>query len=328
MADKPKPFKVSWMGDFGWLIWGLIGIGIIWFLTGGLYSQSARQGAYLKPPAPLDTGEVYGKYYGGSLDNDRSRLDLPRKPGEIIRRFTTGVGDFLEESKAAEEIHSTSLLSKSIYFDGNAGAKEDEADKEYIRIVSSERADASVLISGLTLEGRAYGTAILIPQATELAVLGESPTKTNVSLPPGGRALIATARSPIGTSFRVNMCTGYLDQFQNYTPDLRKECPSPEDELKDTELTGEKACVDFVKSLPRCRIYQGGFPSDLSSACKVFVTEKLNYNSCVASHKRDTSFYSNEWRIFLDRSREIWAQKNEIVKLFDPKGKIIDAITY
>lgn len=316
------------MGDFGWFIWGLIGIGIIWFLTGGLYSPSAHRGAYLKPPAPLDTGEVYGTYYEGNLKSDRSRLDLPRKPGEFIRRLTAGVEGYLEESKVAEEIHSTSLLSKSIHFDGNAGAKEDEAVDEYIRIVSSDRADRPVRISGLTLQGRAYGTAILVPQAAELAVIGETPKKSNVVLPPGGRALITTARSPIGASFRVNMCTGYLDQFQNYSPDLRKECPSPETELRDTELTGEKACVDFVKSLPRCRVYQGGFPKDLSSACRIFVEEKLNYNSCVAGHKYDEGFYSDEWRIFLDRSREIWAERNEIIKLVDEKGGIIDAIAY
>ncbi len=316
------------MGDFGWFIWGLIGIGVIWFLSGGLYNPSAHQGAYLRPPAPLDTGEVYGKYYEGNLDNDRSRLDLPRKPGEIIRKLTAGVEGYLEESKIAEDIHSTSLLSNSIYFDGIAGAKEDEAVDEYIRIVSSDRAERPVQISGLTLQGRVFGTAILIPQAAELAVIGESPRKANIVLPPGGRALITTARSPIGTSFRVNMCTGYLDQFQKYAPDLRKDCPSPEVELKDTELTGEKACVDFVKSLPKCRVYQGGFPQGLSSACKIFVAEKINYNSCVASHKRDESFYSDEWRIFLDRSREVWAEGNEIIMLIDQKGGIIDAIAY
>lgn len=314
--------------EFGWFVWGLIGIGIIWFLTGGLYSPSAHQGAYLKPPAPLDTGEVYGTYYEGNITPDNSTLDLPRKPGEIIRKVTASLEGFLEESKVAEEIHSTSLLAKSIHFDGVAGAKEKEPVDEYIRIVSSERANGPVLLSGLTLQGRAYGTALRIPQAAELVIIGDTSRKSNVSLSPGGRALLTTARSPIGTSFRVNMCTGYLDQFQDYTPDLRKDCPSPEAELAKTELTGEKACVDFVKSLPRCRVYQGGFPSNLSSACKIFVSEKLNYNTCVAKHSKDADFYSNEWRIFLDQSKEIWDDKNEIIRLLDPKGKIIDAITY
>ncbi len=328
MADKPKPFTVSLMGDFGWFIWGLVGIGLIWFFTGGLNSPSAHQGAYLKPPAPLDTGEVYGTYYEGNLSNDKSRLDLPRKPGEIIRKLTSGLESFLEESKAAEEIHSNSLLSKSIHFDGIAGAKEDTADDEYIRIVSSDHADAPIKISGLTLEGRAFGTAILIPRAAQLVIIGENSEKSDIILPPGGRALISTAKSPIGTSFRVNMCTGYLDQFEDYTPDLRKDCPSPEVELRKTELSGEKACVDFVQSLPQCQIYQGNFPSNISSACKIFVVEKLNYNSCVATHKKDAGFYTNEWRIFLDRTREIWANKSEIIKLLDQKGGIIDAITY
>jgi hypothetical protein len=328
MADKPKPFKVTLMGDFGWFIWGIIGLGIIWYLMGGLYSPDAHEGVYLKPPAPLDTGEAYGTYYAGDIDNKKSTLDLPHKPGEFIRRVTSEVESFLAESQSAEKIHSTSLLSKSIYFDGVAGAKEESAVNEYIRVVSSDQAPQAIRLSGLALQGRSYGTALLIPSAAELVVIGETPKKTSVMLPPGGRALISTSRSPIGTSFRVNMCTGYLDQFQNYTPDLRKDCPSPETELAKTELSGEKACVDFVKSLPRCRIYQSGFPSDVSSACKVFVTEKLNYNACVAGNKTKSDFYSNEWRLFLDQNKEIWAQTSEIIKLLDEKGGIVDAITY
>ncbi len=329
MADKPKPAPATLMGDFGWLIWGLVGIGIIWFLTGGAYSQSARGGAYLKPPAPLDTGEVYGTYYEGTpKSNDDTKLDLPRKPGEIIRKLTSGLLDLMKESETPEKINSSSPLSKSIRFDGVAGANESAVINEYIRIVSSDHAEAGVKISGLKLEGRSFESTVTIPQAVQLPVIGENSPKTDILLLPEGRALISTSKSPIGTSFRVNMCTGYLDQFQDYTPDLRKDCPSPEAELKKTELTGEKACVDFVRSLPRCRVYQGDLPSTISSACKVFVTEKLNYNSCVANYKKDTGFYTNEWRIFLDRNKEIWAQESETIKLLDSKEQIVDTITY
>jgi hypothetical protein len=313
--------------EFGWFIWGLVGLGFLWFFTGGPQREVSHQGAYLKPPAPLDTGEAYGKYYAGKSTSEKETLDLPESPAVVLKQAESKIEGFFEQSEEAKKIHETSLLSKSFSFDGVAGAKNTKVDEEYIRIVASEYANNSALISNLMLKGRSYGIAVLVPKATNLPLMGVSSTKTDVSLPPGGRAIISTGRSPIGTSFRVNACSGYLDQFQNYTPALFKECPLPKEELA---LSGikESSCEMFAEKLPRCRLYSGAYPSEISTSCKNFIAEKLNYNSCALRHKDDAGFYKNEWRLFLDKKSELWAEKSEIIRLLDSRGNTIDAITY
>ena len=43
------------------IIWVLVGIGLIWLFLGGPGRMTERMGIFIKPPAPLNTGETYGK---------------------------------------------------------------------------------------------------------------------------------------------------------------------------------------------------------------------------------------------------------------------------
>ena len=49
------------MEDLKWILFILIGLWLVWFLTGGPSREEAKQGIFIKPPAPLDSGETYGK---------------------------------------------------------------------------------------------------------------------------------------------------------------------------------------------------------------------------------------------------------------------------
>lgn len=314
--------------EFGWFIWGLVGLGFLWYFTGGPERESSKQGQFIKPLAPVDTGQIYGNYFGGTPNKDKQTLNTPEDPAVLLEQAESKVNSFLEESQQAQQIHATSLLAKTISFDGIAGAKNTPVDEEYIRIVANKNAQQSTQISGLTLSGLVKKIRILVPRAAELPIVGTTAVKSNIILPPSGRALIASGRSPIGTSFRVNMCTGYLDQFQSYTPGLLKNCPEPKDELEKFGPSYESSCREFVDKIPRCRVHTGSFPSDISSACREFVVKHLNYNTCVVNHKNDAGFLANEWRIFLDQNNELWNNNNEIIRLIDTNGKTIDAITY
>lgn len=321
-------FLKSFHEEFGWFIWGLLGLGLIWFFTGGANNPSAREGQFIKPPAPLNTGEIYGDYYAGTVRTGKATLNLPESPATAVRKVSQTIESFLAESEEANKIHLASILAKGLHFDGIAGAKKTRPSEEYLRIVSSDQAKNPIMISGLVLRGSGLGSAVAIPRADDLFVLGTPAKRADVYLPPGGRALISSGRSPVGTSFRANMCSGYLEQFQEFSPSFVKECPTPLEELAHAGLSTDLACRAFVEKLPRCQTYQGRVPSDLSASCKAFVAEKLNYNSCVATHKNRNDFYRNEWRIFLDQETELWREKNEIIRLIDAKGATIDAITY
>ncbi len=321
-----------WKGlhdEFGWFIYGLLGLGFLWFFSGGAEREIAKAGVYLKPLAPIDSGRAYGGSYltersGGSS----STLKLPTAPADVVRTAEEKLSNFFEEAEAVAKIHGVSLLSKRVALDGVAGAQISAPHREYIRIVLPYDAESSRTLTGLSVKSGSSGETVAIPDGTELPILGIPYNKSTITLAPGGRAIVSTGRSPIGTSFRINKCTGYLGQFQEYVPELRKDCPYPIDELKLVGPYEESSCRDFVSSLPRCATPRTTLPSTLSAACRSFIVEKLTYNSCALRHEGDADFYSREWRVFLGRTTELWKDKQEIMRLLDEKGVTLDALTY
>lgn len=59
LGESLKP-PINPIGFLKWLFWFFVILWFIWFFTGGPERYEARQGPFLKPPAPLDTGESYG----------------------------------------------------------------------------------------------------------------------------------------------------------------------------------------------------------------------------------------------------------------------------
>jgi hypothetical protein len=314
--------------EFAWFIYGMLILATVWFFMGGPNNETAHEGAYIEPPAPLDSGRVYGTYYEGGDINQPQTLNLPQGPGNFIRKADAIIESFLSQARQAQEVNVASFLTKKIYFEDFAKAKENNVDKEFLHIVGDDSIKGSERISGLVLRGSGLNKAIVIPKAVNLPVLGTTPEKVDVYLQPGGKAIITTGRSPIGSSFRVNKCMGYLQQFQNFYPDIANICPPPANEIKSFGPANDTICVEFVEKTPRCTIPQGAPPRDLTASCVNFLAEKLNYNACVANHKNDKDFYSKEWRLFLNQDSELWKNKNEIIRLTEANGTIIDSITY
>jgi len=306
--------------EVGWFLWALIIIGVIWFWRGGTEFQSSHE-PYIKPLAPLNTGETYGNIYL-SHDSKSQTLDLPENPIKTLRNFFRG-----SSASSTETVRIS--FSRVFLIDGTAGTKTVEPQEEYVRILANHENALEHRLSGLTLTGASYSIKEIIPQAIEGFVLGSSTLKKiDVSMPPEGRAIITSGKSPVGASFRVNVCSAYLGQFQKFVPELRQDCPNPSDELKKYGPYDDVVCRSFVDKLPACQSFDGSFPSNVSASCKKFVTEKLSYNSCFERHSKDTDFYKNEWRLFLGSEKDLWNSKQDIIKLLDSKGTIMDAVTY
>ena len=43
-----------------WVIFVLIGMWVVWYFTGGPQRNSTKEGILIKPPTPLDSGQIYG----------------------------------------------------------------------------------------------------------------------------------------------------------------------------------------------------------------------------------------------------------------------------
>lgn len=216
MAEKiAKPKPPGFHAEFGWFIWGFIGIGVLWLWSGGYNNESAHNGAYIKPLAPLDSGQTYGNYYAAKPSTEKETLNLPESPATIVRNVESVIADFIARRKEAEIIHKTSTLSQSIYFDGTAGAKSKDVSSEYIRIVASGLMKNPINISGFGLEGTYFDGSVTIPKATN---------NQDIVIYPSDRAIISTGASPIAGiagSFRVNACSSYLSGANRLVPALR-----------------------------------------------------------------------------------------------------------
>lgn len=285
------------LDDVKWIAAIMILLWFVWFFTGGPARQSSQGGLFIKPPAPLDSGETYGSFSSAQNDISRlSQLDL-------------------------------SFFKDQIFLRNINKGKEEIPDKEYIEIKASGRNEKPVFVTGWTLQNAA-GNKIQIGNASPLPYLSRINQENPLFLGANESAYLVTGRSPIGVSFRVNSCSGYLEQFQNFSPPLSLSCPSPLDGIDTSALNLDQTCVDYINRTPRCTANTGSLPGNLSSSCMSFINSQINYNSCVDTHKNDSTFYKPEWRLFLKQSSEFLNNTKESVRLIDHGGKLVDLMTY
>ncbi len=202
--------------------------------------------------------------------------------------------------------------------------------KEYLTIRVKNTATTTIPVTGWTLKSLSTGTQIAIPKGTYLYFTGMLNTEENILLTGGDTLYLVTGISPNGASFKINKCSGYLGQFQTFVPYIRNECPRPRDENLSSipNLVINDACLDYIDSMSQCKIQTKPLPTGWSYECTNFIYQKINYPSCVNTHKNDSDFYKKEWRVYLKRSSSVWKTRKETIVLYDDIGKVVDTIQY
>lgn len=202
-------------------------------------------------------------------------------------------------------------------------------EDEYIQIAADYRNTDAIDITGWTLESALTGVRVVVPPAASPFVANSANVLGPTALDPGGLALVATAQSPIGISFRENMCSGYLQQFQEFSPPLSEECPSPSSVLPLTGYNLEQygdSCFDAIENLSACR-----FPHNLSGVstpCRAYLTESLSYNGCVSQNRFRSSFQKNMWRVYLGAPGDLWRNSHDAIRLLDGQGRTVSVFVY
>jgi len=304
-------------GDLILLILIVFGLGIAWLVTGGPERARMDRGAFLKPPAPLDSGEKYGEF-GIGIKTEVSKIQsgLDKVSSELEEERVSG-----EFSKYEDKI----VIEKK-----TTGPKKDSVDEEYVIISASRRNNENISIAGWQLESMISKKKIAIGGATPLFISGVINSEPAVSLAPKEKMIISTGLSPIGAYFKINKCTGYFEQFQNFKPTLVKDCPRSNDEFDrfaNIPITDD-VCEDFVDDIRKCEMTLDSFPIGTSNQCSEFISNTINYTGCVKNHRNDLDFIGSEWRVFLGRSEELWREKREVIRLLDNEGKVVDTFTY
>lgn len=316
------------MHDAWFFIGVFVFIFIIWIATGGPTNPIAFTGPRLAQPQELGGGTY---------------LSLPRAPfgvggsNVVLPGSSGGSGLYDRGGSQPAPVITGGLFGPSSPYRGVvrmnhfiSGAGSPDPKNEYIEIYVAQDAGTPVNVSGWTLTSDVTNTSAAIPRGTEVPVSGIVNAPQDIIITPGKRAIVVSGSSPIGASFRENKCIGYFSTFQQFSPSLPQNCPTPSDELSNYYGAGylrDSACIEQVNKLSRCQVALSP-PVGASSACQNFMIQYLNYNGCVTAHKNDSDFKGDAWRIYLGRTAPMWKTKYEIVKLLDRDGKTVDAFSY
>lgn len=285
---------------------------VLWFISGGPTRPISFSGPYITPIT--DVGDVQSGY-----DADQW-FDVPDTSGWFSGANLAGDTAIADPSVFRGQVR---IVSVSPGYDG-------DEEGEYVTIELASDAAAPITISGWRLRSDATYKSGTIPNGAVLPARGVNRTAPIV-LEPGDRAIVATADSPIGVSFRENRCTGYFGTRQGFNPSLYSDCPAPLDEFERYYVGNQLAddsCYDYVRSIPQCTNPTHRDRPRLTARCEAFIDEYLEYDGCVAAHALEPGFRGDEWRVYLDRSSSLWKGSREAVRLLDASGKTVDLYTY
>ena len=228
---------------------------------------------------------------------------------------------------------------------GNASYESDPA-KEYITL--QVRGNGSpISISGWQLETdrttvspsqsvQTSKSRVTIPLGTALPLNYAVNNGQPIVLESGQHAIITTGESPrtypasLSISFQTNKCSGYFTGGDyTFSPYLSApSCPWASNEVENVSSL-EDACVNYIKGLSGCTdpmLKQDKKINLFSNQCREFILRTFNYRGCVTLHKDDQNFYGDEWRIYLDRTQELW-KKGDVIRLLDSEGNEITRLT-
>lgn len=290
-----------------------------WFTTGA-YKNADLRGIFLAPPAPIGSGEAYGPSSIGQGDGISF--------GPIVS-YDGSVSDTLLDE--LEELGPTerSPFRGQISIERTYGVFATNPQHEYLVIRAGTGNARGVTVTGWSLRSTITGRSAEITDGVPVFIPNQADAKSVITLRPGDEAILTTGRSPVGVSFRDNMCTGYLTQFQDLTPEPSFSCPLPVEEA-DAAYPGyglDNACYSFLQSISQCHITLT-FPEDLGSTCRSFVENRLTYQGCVVAHRHEPDFLTNTWRVYLGRSAELWKSERDVITLLDQDGKLVDAVSF
>ncbi len=317
MADKEDKGKSSPTNDLFWVIIIFVGIAFLWFSAGGPNKTNNKD--------PFFSGSKLDLKTNNKNDNNDEQKGTTEIADEI-KDAEKKLAKIQKEVVKLQEEKNRSVLYGKLNL-SIAGADEG-FQKEYVRISVSGSLPEKVLISGMSLYSPITGKTAIIGGANPLPRVGEVNMEPLLWAEPGDILYVNTASSPIGVSFRTNLCTGYLAQYQIFRPSMKENCPAGDDEatyLK-TSLVFDSACMNELSKINSCEVTNN--LSKMGVLCQSFVRANLNYNACLTNHFKDTNFPKREWYVYLRKTEELWKNDDEIIKLVDSEKKTIDSVSY
>lgn len=328
---------LKWMG-----VTAIIGLIVLWLATGGISSIRSTASHISNPLRDIMSAtNVVDKSRGWGITLPWQPADLgigvqlqnidgtTNNPEEDIASISEQIDQLEGQVQDAQTFGDPSPYRGAVRLGSVSGAQQ-STGSEYVTLSASGLNTAPVDISGWSIQSAVTGVRAYIPRGANLFLLGNLNEQQDISLNPGFSAIVMSGFSPVGTSFRENTCSGYLAQSQQFEPSLSETCPEHSDSLPltaDNIRTYGDSCFDYLRSLPSCT-FPTSFPTTISSACRLFVSNHFSYNGCVQDNRGRPGFQSDTWRIYLGATNDLWRNTHDIVRLLDRGGRTVDVLTY
>src|SRR3989344_4165181 len=313
---------------------------LVWLATGGIQEVAATARGISNPfrfifgeglsafrlpwqPDNLVRGPIV------NADGESAEEEEKRSPEEELSDAQKEYDAIIQDLSEAQTFGEPSPHRGKVMI-AQGTATERSPTAEYLELEAVWDNTSPVNVTGWSFQSALTGVRAHIPRGAHPFALGTVNTQSDIYLDPGSTAVVSTASSPVGTSFRENACTGYLAGLQTFTPPLERSCHASSDALPFTaenlKTYGEN-CYDFVQTLPSCT-FPASTPSDISPACRIFLANNLSYNGCVQNHRHENGFARDSWRIYLNAGGELWRNSHDIIRLLDAEGKTVDVVSY
>jgi hypothetical protein len=300
----------------------IVCIFLFWLATGGPTHPISFAGPLLSGPGPLGGGTYLSL---PRANNPIGSVSLDESHASGAGNGSTSGGVPADDFGPASPYRGQVTLSHYL-----SSPSASDVRNEYLQLSLSYSAKP-VNISGWKVVSLSSGNSGTIPLGTEVPTTGLVSPFQSITLQQGDTALISTARSPLGGSFRENKCVGYFSSYQTFVPSLPLTCPLPKDEFAThygPDAIRDSACSDYVQYQTRRCEPVNSPPVGLTSSCQAFVSTYLNYSGCVLAHQSDSDFKSTTWRIYLGQNTSMWRPNHETIRLLDSDGKTVDQFSY
>ena len=213
----------------------------------------------------------------------------------------------------------------SPYFDKidieSRNIKKSDVNEEYLSLYNSS-SDA-IDIAAWILDTKKESKKIYLPGDYDNPNINR---QDNLNIPGGGRVYIFSRITPVSwKSFRLNKCTGYLNNAAQFYLPLPNKCPGPPDEdLDDLSLN----CQKFIGNLSSCEEPTSQKIIGLENDCQNYIRQNLNYPACIKNNKDRVDFLEKIWYVYLGKDSQIWRDDTDIITLRDKDGLKVAEYSY
>lgn len=298
------------------------------WLAGGGWARIQANASALDNPIGDSLTAQKGKTVAYNLESLAPKIpQVTDASGETI----SSTNDAAASAERAKELGTPSPRQGTVIIEARPATPNAGAGGEYVSIRTNAGNTSPIDITGWAIVSAVSGAGMRIPQGVATYRMGAVPTAEDIYLAPGDEAVLVSGYSPEGVSFRTNACTGYLAQFQSFTPSLPDSCPSPQSQMPNTLANLQAygaSCIDLVARIPSCTYYLSQFPADISASCRSFVTNALSYNGCLDTNQWQPGFAGHAWRVYLGSGQPLWNPAHDVIRLLDASGRTVNVLSY